>query len=1026
MKFKKHFLLFFLLLATGSLYAQLHIVKGRVLNEKDLPVQGATVTEAANNKNRKLTDDNGRFSISLKDTAAVLLISSVNYLKYSFQPGRNTNVVINLTLDNKGLDEVVVVGFGRQTRITNTGSISSVKAQEIKSIPTASVQNALVGRLPGFFSQQRSGQPGSDAADFYIRGVNSLNGDNQPLIIVDDIEYTYAQVSQMNVNEIETISILKDASTTAIYGVKGANGVLVITTNRGITGKPRINATAEAGLDKVIRLPTYLDSYSTALLMNEATLNDSYGLSTPLTQPWTAADLQKFKDGSDPYGHPNVNWNDVLLRKSTTQNRYNVDVSGGSKAVKYFTSLGYFTQNGLLKHFAPTNAADDVDNNYYYRRVNFRSNLDITPTQTLKLRFDINGRFETVNNPGGVLDAAGLFKELQAFRMFAPFVMPMTNPDGSYGYASQSWGNGYANPITRLANGGYKRNFNNNFNIVVGADQKLDFITKGLSTKVNVSYASNINEHRNLTRDVGSLPVFYYNSAANTYTIKNAANYKLPTYGLNTGNDAFNNTTIVQASVNYDHTFGVHHIYALGLLNQNSFVTGGNVPLNYRGLTLRAGYDFRKKYLIEFDLGRNGNDLFRKDQRYGVFPAVSAGWNIAEEHFFHTLLPMVDLFKIRGSYGLVGSDKSYASTVTNAIQYSTSGGITFGNGTNEGGLVNPYITWEKERKTNIGLDVNMYNGKISLTVDYFYNYRYDQLISQGDVPLLIGQSLPKKNMGITENRGVDGIITYKNKIGQLDYSLSANLSYAVNKVVYVSEAPDYPYQAQTGRQLGLTVGYHNLGFYQVSDFDAGGVAKSGVAIPLWSTIQPGDLRYADLNGDGVITTADQTWLSRPNLPTTTYGVNLSLNYKGFSLRTLVQGALGYSVQINAEGADAFNSNLRPWHLERWTPATAATATYPRIGMNTNINNISWQTVSDFWFVNAGYVRLKSLELGYQLPAQWLKKVVFLNSARIYMAGYNLATFRKMGRFEVDPEIASGQGQAYPNMANYTLGIQLGL
>jgi len=1025
----KFIILMLLCLSVSSItLAQGQIVKGRIFNEKQETIAGATIMEVGKVYNAAIADENGNFQIKLKGNTALLSVSFIGYLTQKVNVNNQTGILtISLVPDQKMLDEVVVVGFGRQKRITNTGAVSSIKADEIKSIPTSSIQNTLVGRLPGFFSQQRSGQPGQDAADFFVRGVNSINGYNQPLIIVDDIEYTYAQVSQLNANEVETITILKDAATTAIYGVKGANGVLVITTNRGRIGKPKINFTTEQGLNKVIRFPTYLDSYNTALLMNEAYFNDSYGLSSPKTLPWTDYDLQKFKDGTDPYGHPNVNWAKTLLNDYATQQRYNIDISGGNSIVKYFTSIGYYNENGILKHFSPSNPQDDVNNNYFYNRFNFRSNLDITPTKTLKLRFDINGRFETINNPGGVLDAQGLFKELQAFRMLSPFVMPVTNPNGSYGYANQTWGNGYANPITRMANGGYKRNFNNNFNIIIGADQKLEFITRGLSAKLNISYASNINEHRNVTRDVNALPVFYYNSANQTYTIKNAANYKLPIYNQDNGNDAFNNTTIIQASINYDRTFGNHHIYTLGLVNQNSYVDKGNVPSNYRGITARTGYDFKRKYLIEFNMGYNGNDAFRKDQQYGFFPAVSAGWNLAEEKLFHQFLPIFDLFKIRGSYGLVGDDSPIRGvTVTNEIQYNTgAGGVYFGSAANEGAIVNPFITWEKEKKTDIGLDINMLNGKLIFSADYFYNFRYDQMISQGDVPSLIGQTLPKKNIGKSENKGFDGVLTYKSTIGKLNFSISANASYAINKYVYFSEAPDFPYLARTGTQLGLTQGYHCIGFYQLSDFDVNGNVKAEIPKPLWSTIQPGDLKYADLNGDGVITTADQTWLSKPNLPTFTFGTNLSIEYKGFSLRMLVQGASGYAVQINAEGSDAFNSNLRPWHMDRWTPATATTASYPRIGMNSNINNISYQTVSDFWFTNANYIRLKSMELGYQLPQNWLKRTPFINNVRIYASGYNLLTIRNVGKFQVDPEIASGQGQAYPNMANFNLGLQIG-
>jgi TonB-linked SusC/RagA family outer membrane protein len=1017
--------MWFSLLST-AVWSQSVTVRGRIVNDKNEAVSGATISEPGNEKNSTLSDEQGNFVISLKPGSdKKLVIANIGYQPQTVAAVSGRPMLIRLVTDVKGLEDVIVIGFGRQKRITNTGAVSTIKVDEIRSIPTASIQNTLVGRLPGFFSQQRSGQPGSEAADFFIRGVNSLNNDNKPLIIVDDIEYDYTQLSQLNVNEVESVSILKDAATTSIYGLKGANGVLVITTTRGRIGKPRINVTAENGINKVIRMPTFLDSYTTALLRNEATINDAYGQSQTPVLPFTADDLQKFKDGSDPYGHPNVNWSEVLFNKTASQSRYNVDITGGNSFVKYFTSLGYFSENGILKEFKPV--GDYVNTNYFYRRFNYRSNLDITPTKTLKIRFDVNGRFETINNPSGTVEANGLFHELNAFRYLAPYAMPVINPDGSYGYASHAGAvtnNGAINPVFRLANGGYIRNFNNNYNIVVGADQKLDFITAGLSAKVNVSYAGNNNEGRNLNRS--GLPAYKYNAATNGYSIRDAGQYRMLPYSIAAKNYTYNSTTIVQASLNYDRTFGSHHVTGLLLLNQRNYIDGFKIPINYRGTTARLDYDFKRKYLFGVTVARNGNDLFRKENRYGIFPAVSWGYNLSEEKFFKTLFPFFDMFKIRGSYGLVGSDASYPSTVTSVIQYTTTGSNFYGRTTVEGALVNPDVTWEKERKTDLGLDVNMFQGKVIISGSYFYNYRYDQLIDQKAVPLLIGQALPKKNVGRSANRGFDGVITYKNNNGKINYSISANASYAVNRIVYISEAPDYPYQAQTGTQLGLTLGYHCLGFYQPDDFEANGKVKKDVAAPLWSVIQPGDLKYADMNADGIITDADKTWLSKPNLPTTNLGAEFTIGYKGFTLRVLLQGAYGNAVQVKEEGAgDAFLSNLRPWNLERWTPATAATATYPRIGLNTNVNNMSGQTVSDFWFANTWYARLKSLELSCQIPRSWLEGARVVQNARVYVSGYNLANIQDMGKFQQDAEIANGNGSAYPNMASFNFGLQLG-
>lgn len=1010
-------------------------ITGKVVDVKNVPIPGVTVQEPENPKNIAVTDVNGNFRVNASSKTATLSFSAISFATTPIKLNGRLNLSVVLKEDVKGLNEVVVRAYQTTTRALSAGASSSIKASEVADVPTATLQNTLVGRLPGFFSQQRSGQPGADAADFYIRGTNSLNGDSQPLIIVDDIEYTYAQVAQLDVNEIESVTILKDASTTAVYGIKGANGVLLITTKRGKIGKPKITLTGEGGVNQVIKFTDYMDAYTTAVLMNEAYINDSYGLSGQKTLPYTAADLQAFKDGTDPYGHPNVNWQKQLLKNMSTQQRYNVDVSGGNNIVKYMTSLGYFSQDGLLKHFAPVKPDDDVNNNYFYNRFNFRSNLDITPTKTLNLQFDINGRFETLNNPAGVQESAGLFKQLEEFKSLAPLSMPVVNPNGTYGYASQIGSNGFINPIAALANGGYNRNFNNNFNITFRGTQKLDFITQGLDAGIIVAYSSNINEHRNESRAVASqIPVYFYNSATNTYNLKSGGTAQLPPYNQAFGNDAFNNNTNIRAQLHYKRQFGEHSFDVVALVNQNSYQNLGNVPLNYRGISGILNYVFKDRYILYFTVAKNGNDVFNSNQKYGVFPAASIAYDISKEKFFNKLFPFFDLFKIRGSYGINGSDKSYTNTnptaVTSVVQYSLPAAVSyFGNGANEGALVNPNITWEKERKTDIGLDINMFNGKLTFSPDWFYNYRYDQLIAQGDVPLLIGQALPQKNIGITSNTGFDGELTYHGRIKNVDFTVSGNYSHAKNKIIYVSEAPNYPYQARSGTQLGSSLAYHFVGFYQASDFDASGQVKAGIPKPLWSTIQPGDMKYADLNGDGLITTADQYYMSKPNLPTDTYGLNFSVSYKGFSLRGLLQGAFGYSVLINAEGSDSFLGNIRPWFVDAWTPSTAATATYPRISFNSATNNSSYQTgganvSSDFWYQNASYVRLKSLELGYQVPAKALEKM-FVHSARIYLSGYNLLTFRNTGKFDIDPEIASGQGNAYPITANYILGVQLG-
>ncbi|WP_342990731.1 MULTISPECIES: TonB-dependent receptor [Bacteroides] len=1026
MKYKSILLTLLLLHVMATMaVAQDLLIKGKVIDDKNEGLIGANIQEVDNLGNGTIADFDGNFQLKVKSAKARIRISYIGYTPkvVNVIPGKQNIIVLDA--DNQTLDEVVVVGYGTQKRITNTGAVSMVKGDILKAVPTGNVNNTLVGRLPGIFSQQRGGQPGADQAVIYIRGTNSLNNDQQPLIIVDDVEYEYDQLAQLNANEIESVSILKDAATTAIYGLKGANGVIVVTTTRGKEGKPRINVTVEGGRNQVVQFPRFLDSYNTALLYNEAVVNDSYGSVDQPTLPFSADDLQKFKDGKDIYGHPNVNWVETLFNKHSSSGRLNIDVSGGNKIVKYYTSLGYFTQGGIMKQFDPLMSGDDADNNYYYHRINFRSNLDITPTKTTKIRFDMNGRFETQNSPNGwSINTNSIFYDVYAYSRLAPYAQPITNPDGSYGYNTHVGGEKDASPIARLANGGYTRNYKNNFNVIAGIDQKLDFITQGLSIKGNVSYAGNFNEQRQLKRNASDLPAYLYDIDNDSYTLKDPTKTKIPVYSLSQDNKAFKYTVILQGMLNYDRTFSGHHVYGLALVNQRSYVNQADLQVNYRGTTLRLGYDYEQRYLVEFNLARNGNDQFREDERYGIFPAVSVGWNVAEERFFKKLRPVVDMFKIRGSYGIVGSDASYQKVVDEKITYTT-GSNFYGPTTTEGSLVNPYITWEKERKLDLGVDLNMFDNRLALTADYFYNYRYDQLIDQGDVSAIIGQGLPKKNIGETSNKGFDGQITYRDRKGDFNYSVGFNFSYAINTIEYVSEAPDYPYLARTGRHLNVPLGYHCIGFYQLEDFDESGNVKEGVAIPNWSTIQPGDLRYADLNNDGTINDADRTYADKPNLPNATFGLSLDFGYKGFSVSMLWQGAGGYAVENWRQGIDAFNSNMQEIHLDRWTPATAYTATFPRMGLNAK-NNGSFQIPSDFWLVDARYLRLKQLNVSYQLPSEWLKKVCpVVSNAKVYMIGYNLLNFHNLKKYNIEPEGDRTNYSTYPMTANYTFGIQIG-
>ncbi|HTN19648.1 MAG TPA: TonB-dependent receptor [Pelobium sp.] len=1016
MKKSLYILLIILALCPVLASAQTRI-KGLV-KDANGPLPGVAVSEKGT-QNVTITGVNGEFSLGLKGTSNTVVISSIGYQEQTLQVKNGDNLEIILKPSNQDLNEVVVIGFGTVKRITNTGSVASLKGDAIRNIPTSSVQNALQGKIPGFISQQRSGQPGRDASDFYIRGVSSLNpAGNQPLIIVDDIEYTYEQLSQINVNEIESISILKDASTTAIYGIKGANGVLVVTTRRGVSGVPKINVRVESGLQTPSNKLDFLNSYESATLVNEAYGNDELAL------PFTQEDLDHFRTGDDPYGHPDVNWYDRIFKRNSLQYNTNIDISGGDKTIKYFVSGGAFSQDGLVRDFK--DSRNQVNSNYYYRRYSLRSNLDVQASKSLSLRLDVRAGFNQVNTPF----AGNIVSEIYDFSKIHPYSAPFLNPDGSYAYASDTK-NLLPTINARLATQGYDLERRNDINILFGGTQKLDAITQGLSFTAKIAYASVESNTREQFREVP--PSYLYDTDKDTYTLNGSA-YTLSNYTLRAYQGDYNSRVNLQAMMNYNRDFGPHHFTGLLLFNRESYKSRGNfsnnginwLPQNFMGVTFRSGYNYKEKYLLDITGAYNGSDRFDADHRYGFFPAVSVGYNISNEDFFKEFT-FVDLLKIRTSYGLVGSDKVLGNQYLYEQTYRNGGGYSFGvndkfyNSIYEGPLGNADVTWEKQRSFDVGLDVNLFNSKLNLTVDYFNNVRYDQLIVSQSFPQIVGIGVSPTNIAKVRNKGFDGEIGYHNKIGNVGYNVSGIFTFAKNKILYQDEpAVAYPWLAGTGRPIGQQFGYTFIGFYKdQTDIDNSAKPSTGV-------IKPGDLKYKDLNEDGVIDQYDQGAIGKPNSPpTTTLGLTLGGNYKGFSINVLLQGSTGYSFGLVGTGIQPLQSQFQPIHQQRWTPETSATAQFPRLSTNpTNINSPA-SYLSDFWLIDVAYLRLKTVEMAYQLPEKLLPFKI--SNARVYMSGYNLFTWTNYSLYQQDPEVSSlTAGDAYFNQRVINLGVQISL
>jgi len=1027
--------------------AQNRQIQGTVRDAQG-PIPGATVYEKGIPANGAATTIDGKFKLTLRGTSQVIVVKSQGYESKEVKVGATT-IDVTLQAVPQDLSEVAVVGYATVPKKTLTGAQSAVSGTDIRENPSPSLQNTLAGRITGFISQQTLGQPGADGANFLIRGQSSLNGNNNPLIIVDDVEYSYDQFSNIDANEVESVTILKDASQTAVYGIKGANGVLVVTTRRGKIGKPRITLRNDYGLSQPTILPTYLDAYNTALLVNQANINDG------VTPRWTQADLDLFQNGQDPYGHPNINWHDELFKKFATQNKTTFDVSGGTEKVKYFVSLSYVNQGGLTKDFS---AGQGYDGNYYNHRYNYRSNLDITANKNLSFKIDAYGSIGQVNTPSVAYPSTNgnkndVFGEYGSFLALAPYAYPIKNPDGSWAYSNyQESVTNYITPniIERLTLDGYNRSNINNNVLSTQAIEKLDFITKGLSAAGEVAYTNNYTSTIGLTRT--NLPSYIYDPVAKTYTPAFANVYRLEKLNTNYGPSSTQRRITANASLNYDRSFGDHHINALALYNLSSFaVSLPTTSINYTnynfvpsvtlGTTVRTTYDYKRKYIITLSGAYNGTDRFQK--HFGFFPSASAAYNIAEEPFFKKNLGFIDQFKLRGSFGLVGSDAlASGQTYVYLQSYNPSNGSTIGgntvlpttfgetngvalpvnSGIVEGTLSNSNVTWEKSRQLDVGLDFGLFNSKINGLFD-IYNYnRYDQLISRGTVSAIFGQTLPPVNLGKTNTHGFEIELNYHDRIGKdFTYNLRGTFSQSKNKVIFMDEASTlYPWQAYTGHPLGAQARYHFLGFYTAADIADPTVAKAAAG-----TTKAGDLKYQDLNGDGVIDGRDQAVSDITNTPVNTFGTSVGFGYKGFSLDVLFQGATGFDVAGSEEAIRAFSANFQAIHQQAWTPALGDAARYPYLTSTRTISDPS--NASDFWAISGDYLRVRTAQLAYTFPAKMVQKIG-LQSLRIYFSGNNLYTWSNAyKKYALDPEAAYGTAeQVYPPQRVYNIGISITL
>jgi TonB-linked SusC/RagA family outer membrane protein len=722
------------------------------------------------------------------------------------------------------------------------------------------------------------------------------------------------------------------------------------------------------------------------------------------------------------------------MRPSTQQANADLDISGGTSNVKYFINAGAFTQNGTIRNFS-TNT-DGVNNNYFYNRYTIRSNLDIQATRNLSLRLDATTRYMDINQPQGTNVIGNIYN----YNDYHPFSAPFLNPNGSFAYAFDTQ---TEMPTLNafLSTQGYDRDRRTDFNVLAGFTEKLGDIVPGLQFTGRLAYASQQENVLTLWRGFDNPPSYHYNPYNNSYTLNTGpfgGGYVLGNWATKAGTDIDNQRVNAQLFFNYDRVFNAaHHVNALLLWNQDNFrddygSTGANpigVPAKYTGYSLKMGYDYKQKYMADLNMGYNGSSRFQNGHQFGFFPAAGLGWNIAKENFWVPMENTVSLLKLRASYGLVGSDVAlgnqylYAQTYNQGTPYSFGATAQDGQVISEGALGNNSVTWQKSRKYDIGLDINMFKGKLTSTTDYFHEHVYNQLVVPANIPLILGIGVSPTNVGITQNAGWEETINYHDHIGKVTYSLGIVFTHNHNRILYEAEAfPAYPWLAVTGHQINQPFGYVYQGFYTAADIADPKVAKPNTATPATA----GDLKYKDINGDGVIDQNDMKAIGNPNVPNTTIGAPIKIGYKNFDLSVLFQGAFDYSLSLFGTAIEPFQSQWQPIHLKRWTPETANSAEFPRLTTNPTTVNSPAVYNSTFWLVSAHYVRLKSLDLNYNFPK---KDLPFgFRSARIYLTAYNLLTWSNVSKkYQQDPEVSSNTvGDAYLNQKVVQVGIQVGL
>ena len=1025
-------------LSTSALAQESIVVTGVVTDTNKEPMIGVNVSISNIPGLGAITDLNGKYSIKMPPYHK-LVFTYIGFEKVEVlvKEQRTVNVTMK-EASAREIDEVVITGTGAQKKLTVTGAITNVDVDVLKANPSGSMANALAGNVPGILAMQTSGKPGS-VSEFWIRGISTFGASNSALVLVDGFERS---LDEINVEDVESFSVLKDASATAIYGSKGANGVVLITTKHGKAGKINISAKAETFYNMLTQVPDFVDGYTYASMANEAKITRN------LEPLYKADELEIFRLGLDPDLYPNVNWIDELLRKGSWSTRATLSMNGGGNTARYYVSGSYLDQQGMYK---VDKALKDYNTNANFRRWNYRMNVDIDITKSTLLKVGVSGSLQKANDSGVGSDA--IWTALMGYNAI---MVPKLYSNGYVPAYGNDNGDRF-NPWVQATMTGYRENWKNNIQTNVTLEQKLAFITKGLRFVGRFGYDTENNNWINRRKWPEQWKAKRFRATDGTLDYDRVAEERK--MFQESGSDGLRNE-FFEAELHYSRGFKHHHLGGTLKYNQSSKIkTVGlgddlkqGIARRNQGLAGRFTYNWNYRYFIDFNFGYTGSENFAAGHRFGFFPAISGAWNIAEESLIKKHLKWMNMFKIRYSYGKVGNDNLGNTRFPYLYDIETmtkkdgdktvdTGGYNFGDylfdryygGMRYSSLSSPNVTWEIATKHDLGIDFSFFNDKLSGSVDYFNEKREGIYMLREYLPGIVGlESNPSANVGKVTSEGFDGHFTFRQKLGAVGLTIRSNITYSKNEIVDRDEENNYYwYKMQKGHRVNQARGLISLGLFK--DYDD--IRNSPVQDFDGYKVMPGDIKYKDVNGDGKIDGNDQVAIGATTKPNLIYGFGIAANWKGLDVNLHFQGAGKSTYFIDGSTVHMFklgdgwgNVLSEMANSNRWIsadisgdPATEnPNAEYPRLSYGPNSNNYQQST---YWLRNGSYLRLKTVEVGYTLPTQLVNKVHF-NTVRIFFVGTNLLTWSAFKLW--DPEMGSTDGKRYPLSKNLSLGISVNL